>query len=75
MTDHQDVLDRIDAVIRDAEIDELVDWQLEQGERAGCALSSAVERSSTSSWFADQVREVCITAAWLAGCVRELFRG
>ncbi|AMS02820.1 hypothetical protein SEA_YEEZY_75 [Gordonia phage Yeezy] len=31
MTDHHDLLDRIDAVIRDAEIDELVDWQLARG--------------------------------------------
>ncbi|QLF84216.1 hypothetical protein SEA_PYTHEAS_77 [Gordonia phage Pytheas] len=74
MTNHDDVLDRIDAVIRDAEIDELVDWQLAQGERTGCTVSSAVQRSSTSAWFADQVREVCITAAWIVGCVRELVR-
>ena len=68
MTDHDDVLDRIDAVIRDAEIDELVDWQLGHASSARInrplrmhrwmpGLPFPRPRSSAGAWMVDQLRE------------------
>ncbi|WP_431840663.1 hypothetical protein [Gordonia hongkongensis] len=68
MTNHDDVLDRIDAVIRDAEIDEIVDWQLARGGHDGPGVPPARalpmvrwmwggDPPSLAAWLIDQIRE------------------
>ncbi|QNJ58124.1 hypothetical protein PP483_gp68 [Gordonia phage Bunnybear] len=71
MTDHHDLLDRIDAVIRDAEIDELVDWQLDRGEhddRPSASTADVVWDWFTAPgwWIEDQLREAALGVAWAA---------
>ncbi|QAY05804.1 hypothetical protein SEA_VASANTI_66 [Gordonia phage Vasanti] len=71
MTDHQDVLDRIDSVIRDAEIDELVDWQLDRGEHDHRPPATGADvvwdwPTSPGWWLEDQLREAALGVAWAA---------
>ncbi|QCW22258.1 hypothetical protein PP485_gp73 [Gordonia phage ThankyouJordi] len=79
MTDHRDVLDRIDAVIRDAEIDELVDWQLARGEYDDGPPASGAdllwrEWVFAHEWFEDQLREVALAVAWAANRLAQRLR-
>lgn len=79
MIDHRDVLDRIDAVIRDAEIDELVDWQLDRGEHDDRPPTSGAdllwsEWVFAHEWLNDQLREVALGVAWAANRVAQRLR-
>ncbi|QNJ56302.1 hypothetical protein SEA_OHGEESY_73 [Gordonia phage Ohgeesy] len=79
MTNHDDVLDRIDAVIRDAEIDELVDWQLARGEHDDRPPASAADVAwdwftAPGWWFEDQLREAALGVAWAANRLAQRLR-
>ncbi|AMS02468.1 hypothetical protein SEA_LORDFARQUAAD_70 [Gordonia phage LordFarquaad] len=79
MTNHDDVLDRIDAVIREAEIDELVDWQLARGEHGDRPAVSGAdllwdEWVFAHEWINDQLREVALAIAWAANRLAQRLR-